>query len=362
MDDFDALQIALNYTVFDRPFSVTFAELEHYGSTSTIMGMMQGFGIGCSVVLSFVSWCSISNKKTPVFILNQICLFLLAVRSVLFMVYLRGPLNSLAFLFTGILKSYSAFRVSVAVSAIYVCLIVAVECLLVFQVYVMFKSCNSRIKRLAVLAFSCALAAVVVVIYIVQTTFSLQNSWAQLNGHKGSAMWRANLPFILFCASINFLSVLLVGKLLMAIHLRRHLGLKQFNPLHVLLIMTLQTCIIPSAMAIYNYSLTERSPVYFNLSIIMVVCNMPFSSLWASTANISEVPNSCQNSVFSRISSNDSRDSSETLAFSFRSKAVQKSPFSEKDNYPHSAMSVGSDGDYSTINRMYHEINMHQRV
>ncbi|WPK26287.1 hypothetical protein PUMCH_003636 [Australozyma saopauloensis] len=356
--DFDPAHILLNYTIDNTPVSVSFAALNLFQADSAKQGVIQGLGIGTGVILALVSWCSIANKKTPVFILNQVCLVLMVVRSILYIVYLMGPLNSLGFNFTNIYDTeWTAFRVSIAVTVVYVLLIAAIECLFVFQVYVMFKGCKTKLWKFGMVAFSSTLALAVVVIYVCEATFNLRDTWAGFHGIPRSPHWRINLPYILFCISVNFLSILLIGKLAMAIRTRKILGLKQFDALHVLLIMTLQTCIIPSAMAIYNYTSHERSPIFVNLSVIIIVCNLPFSSLWASSANTSSVPNSCLNSVFSRTSS---RESEETLAFSFRSKANPKSEYVastdiEKDS------GEGSIAEDATINKILREIEMESR-
>lgn len=350
--------IRLNYTVDGTPLSVTFAALDQFVNTRAQKCLIQGIGIGCGVILAFVSWFSITNRKTPVFVLNQICLAFLVVRCVLFMVFLTSLMSSVTYAFTGASENFqSDFSVTIAVSVIYVLLIAAIECLFVFQVYVMFKSCKNRLYFYAMLAFSSALALCVFIMYVIETVFNLRDTWDDFMAIPKATHWRNNLPFLLFCTSINVLSILLVGKLIMAIRTRRVLGLKQFNALHILLIMTLQTCIIPSAMVIYNYCLSESSPVFVNLSVIVIVCNLPFSSLWASTANNTSTPNSCNNSVFSRVPS---RESNETLAFSFRSRASAKEMAGHSKEYMDK--SGASDGDDTTIGRILQEIEMELRI
>lgn len=356
----DPYSILLNYTIDDLEFSIPFAALNHLNDVSTKKGLVMGLGIGAGVILALASWCSISNKKTPVFILNQICLWLMVLRCILYMVYLLGPLNSLSYILTNIEDNYeSAFNVSIVVSVVYVLLICAIECLFVFQVYVMFKAFKNKFHKWVSIGASALLALTVLIFYVVETTYNLRDDWAFFEGGPRIVRWRINLPFILFCVSINCLSVLLIAKLAVAIHTRRVLGLKQFNALHVLLIMALQTCIIPSAMTIYNYSLTVGSPIYVNLSVIVIVCNLPFSSLWASSANNSSVPSSCQNSVFSRVSS---RTSEETLTFSFKGKANHKGENSLDDFEKGFNNTSVSDDDGATINRILREIEMELKM
>lgn len=349
----------LNYTIEGHPQTVSFAKLNQINSITTKKGLILGIGIGCGVVLGFVSWCSLPKRKTPVFILNQLCLWLMVLRCILYMVYLTGPFNSISWMLDPLADSFdSAFNVTIAVSVVYVMLIASIESLFVFQVYVMFKGIKNYVIKWLTVAASCAFALAVVLMYIIETTYNLKDTWQKLQGHSMPVRWNINLPFILFCASINCLSILLVGKLLMAIRTRQVLGLKQFNALHVLLIMTLQTCIIPSAMIIYNYSLTERSPIYVNLSVIVIVCSMPFSSLWASSANNSSLPNSCLNSVFSRVAS---RESNETLTFSFRSKADAKEDYSPDFEKSFGGKST-SERDDATIDRILQQIEMELRI
>lgn len=361
ISDLDPATLPLNFTVDDTVLSVTFALLDGALHDSIRLALAQGLAIGAGALLMFVSWFVIINKKTPMFILHQVSLLFLVIRSGLYVGYLLGPLNSLSFECTGLFYQYwSSFHLTIAVNTFYVLLIISVECVLVYQIHVIFKSTKARSPAIVFSIISAALAIVVVVLYIISITHNLMNAKAQItDGYILYASWENNLPFIMFAASINYTCVLLVAKLVFAVRTRRVLGLKQFDAMHILLIMSTQTCIIPSVMVIWSYT-GARSTVYLNLSMIIVVCNLPLSSLWASSANNSATPTSCQNSFFSRTSTNES--SERTLSLFYK---VQKtgSPISdyEKGTLAESISdAAGLHAEVDSIERILREVEEEQ--
>ncbi|KAM9890401.1 hypothetical protein OXX79_011453 [Metschnikowia pulcherrima] len=361
ISDFDPAEVLLNYTIEDTVLSVAFGQLDSSLHESIRLAIAQGFAIGAAALLMFVSWFVIINKKTPMFVLHQISLLLLIIRSGLYIGYLLGPFNSISFSYTGMFFDYwDSFHMTIAVNTFYVLLIACIECILVYQIHVIFKSSKARSPGMIFSVISAALAVVVVVLYIISVTHNLQSVRAQISAEYVTfASWENNLPFIMFAASINYTCVLLMAKLFVAVRTRRVLGLKQFDAMHILLIMATQTCIIPGVMVIWSYTGT-KSLVYFNLSVIIVVCNLPFSSLWASSANNTSTPSSCQNSFFSRSSTNESAD--RTLASFYK---VQKtgSPVSdyEKGTLAESISdAAGLHADVDSIERILREVESEQ--
>ncbi|OBA18063.1 fungal pheromone mating factor STE2G-protein-coupled receptor [Metschnikowia bicuspidata var. bicuspidata NRRL YB-4993] len=353
ISDTDPAEVLLNFTVQDTVFAVSFGQLDSSLHDSIRMALAQGLAIGAGALLLFVSWFVIVNKKTPMFILHQVSLLLLIIRSGLYIGYLLGPFNSLSFTYTGLFYDYwDSFHMTIAVNTFYVLLIASIECILVYQIHVIFKSAKARSFGLVFLVVSAALAVVVVVLYIISITHNLMSVKARItDGYSEYASWENNLPFIMFAASINYTCVLLMAKLLIAVRTRRVLGLKQFDAMHILLIMSTQTCIIPSIMVIWSYT-GSRSTVFLNLSVIIIVCNLPLSSLWASSANNSSTPSSCQNSFFSRTSTNDSAD--KTLS------SIPISDFEKGTLAESISEAAGMHGDVDSIERILREVEQEQ--
>ncbi|GEQ67388.1 hypothetical protein JCM33374_g1052 [Metschnikowia sp. JCM 33374] len=360
--DINPANLPINYTVADTVFTITFSKLDATLRESIRLGFAQGLGIGAASLLLFVSWFIVINKKTPMFILHQISLFLLIIRSGLYLGYLLGPFNSLGFKFTGLFdNNWDSFYVTIAVNTFYVLLIACIECILVFQIYVIFKSSKARSPSLIFPIISAALGVVVVVLYVIAVTHNLMRVKAEMTQrYRLFTSWETNIPFVMFAVSINYTCVLLVAKLVVAVRTRRVLGLKQFDAMHILLIMSTQTCIIPSIMVIYSYTPASQSSIYLNLSVIVVVCNLPFSSLWATAANNTASPCSSQNVVFSRSSTNES--SERTLAsFHKMSKIGTPATDYERGTLAESiSEAAGMHGDVDSIEKILREVEQEQ--
>lgn len=301
--------IVLNYTVDGVLAQATFAEFDSVTTQSLQRAIVHGVGVGCGIMLLFLSWVVIINKKTPIFVMNQVTLVLMVIKLSLYLAYLLGPLNSLAYIFTGIANNdWNAYRVTVATNVFHILLIASVETTLVFQIYVVFKSPEVRRAGYALTGLAAAFGVVTVGFYFnstIRNDIQLKNQLLS-SSYSTYGSWVNSVPIILFSASLNFTCIVLIYKLVKAVRTRRYLGLKQFDSFHILIISTTQTCIIPSILVIVNYKQTDSSTLLANISVILAVCNLPLSSLWATSANNSPQPSSSQNSVLSRYDLNTS--------------------------------------------------------
>lgn len=230
----------------------------------------------------------------------------------------------------------------------------------VFQIYIIFKSPEVRHLGYILTGAASALALTIVALYIHSTVISAVQLKEQLLMHeiKITNSWVNNVPIILFSASLNVMCIILIAKLALAIKTRRYLGLKQFDGLHILMITSTQTFIVPSVLMIVNY---KQSSSYLtllaNISVILVVCNLPLSSLWAASANNSSTPTSSANTVFSRWDSKFS--DTETIAHELplipgkAEKLQLVSPITEKGD---THTMCESHGDQDLIDKMLDDI------
>lgn len=350
--------VALNYTIEGQTVSILFGDLDSALHDTIRRTFVQGLAIGSGVVLLLISWLLVANKKTPMFVLHQTCLLLLVIRLAFYLAYLLGPLNSYLYAYTSLFYNYwSAFRLAIATNVFYILLIAAIECTMALQVYVIFKSAKSSRWSWYLLSVSGALGLTVVVLYMISiTNYLISMKEAVEVGYSEYASWQNNVPFILFSVSINFTCVLLILKLFIAVRTRRVLGLRQFGTMHILLIMSTQTCIIPSIMTIYNYLRGDESPEYVNLSLVLIVCNLPFSSLWASTANNSLSPQSFHPGLFSRTVSGASSERTVML-----SPGVQKVSTLNSDYEKGTVVSTFHDAENSDVDSIERVLNEVER-
>ncbi|RCK59076.1 Pheromone alpha factor receptor [Candida viswanathii] len=286
-----------NNEPYELPFYVLDAFQKEQSQNSLVMGVTIG---SCSVLLIFlVGILYKTNKfsrtgdtkkfyKNFLFYLNCLILLMGIIRAACFTNYLLGPLNSSSFSFTG-WYSDESFASSDAANGFRVILFALIELSMVFQVYVMFKTPTLKLWGYAVTILSATLGLVVVGFTINITVLSHRrfvNTVHQIDDTGISSIW-LDLPTILFSISINIMSLLLIGKLIVAIKTRRFLGLKQFDSFHILLICSTQTLIIPSIILFVHYfkGLQNSDVLLVNISTMLIVLTLPFSSLWAQTAN-----------------------------------------------------------------------------
>ncbi|QRG38669.1 hypothetical protein FDK38_003086 [Candidozyma auris] len=354
--------IVLKYTSGGEEYSSTFEQLDSSVNRSLELGVVHGIAIACGVLLMVLSWVIIIKKKNPIFVLNQLTLLLMVIKSSLYLAFLFGPLSSLTYKFTSVLPhdKWHAFHVYIATNVIHTFLIATVEMTLVFQIYIIFKSPEVRHLGYILTSAASALALTIVALYIHSTVISAVQLKEQLLMHevKITNSWVNNVPIILFSASLNVVCIILIAKLALAIKTRRYLGLKQFDGLHILMITSTQTFIVPSVLMIVNYKQSSSySTLLANISVILVVCNLPLSSLWAASANNSRTPTSSANTVFSRWDSKLS--DTETIAHELplipgkAEKLQLVSPITEKGDI-HTMCE--SHGDQDSIDKMLDDI------
>lgn len=294
----------LNYTSIYGDTSITWYDIDYYHKIQVNNAIILGVRIGAAG-LAILSLFIVSRKKTsPVFILNQACLLLIIIHSALYISYLLGNYGSLSFIFTNFeeLITVTNVNISIVTNCFQLLLVTCVEGSLVFQVYTIFKDPNRKNYRNLFTSISILIASSVVILYLYNTIkFGTILQEDRIGSYTSKAL---NAQPILFASSVNFMSVLLVGKLAFAIRARRYLGLKQFDGFHILLIMTTQSLVIPSIILIVNYAVSSVTMLSLPLiAQLLIVLSLPLSSMWAASVNDSPNPNSSGSSYSSSFKS-----------------------------------------------------------
>lgn len=288
------------------PYKIPITELDEFYRTKILMAIFFGLRVGASAVVAIILLLITQNRRTPVFIFNQISLIFLFIQSSLYLQYLNSPYSLMSTALTG---SYEAVRprdtnVSVASSVFQFLLICAVCVSLFFQVRVVFPPFSmARNIASAITSISVVLCCVVNLLYIISRCYSALNPTSKPifgTGHFNQIL--PSFSQYAFAASIALCSVTLLGKLAFAIRTRRILGLRQFGPFEIIVIMSAQTMIVPVILYIMNNSLASTSNGNYltgvgSLAPLAVVIFLPMSSMWASAANTSAI--SRQEMIFS---------------------------------------------------------------
>lgn len=306
--DFDPAAQLLNYTSVYGPAQLTFNDIQGYVNENIQTSIIYGCVIGAGGLMSLILWLISKHKKTPIFILNQLSLLFLVVHAGLYTSYLSGPFNSATATFVGVQSdSGSAKVVTIATNIVQVLLITCIEGSLAFQVKIIFRSSDVYRLGLAVTATASACGLATIGCYLAACIKSIMSLYSNVP----LSQVLVNLPIILFAASAVLICLILMAKLGLAIRSRRYLGLKQFDTLHILIIMVAQTMIIPAILVILSFSyVTTVSYRLTPISTMLVTLQLPLSSMWAASANNNSEPSSTAGSYISRTSS---RTSSPTL-------------------------------------------------
>ncbi|EGW33993.1 uncharacterized protein SPAPADRAFT_133541 [Spathaspora passalidarum NRRL Y-27907] len=285
------------------PFKV----LDDYQRRVLESSIVFGVSIGaCSVILLLLFVVSYNNRKKKLFKsflfnLNAAILLVYIIQSGLNLNYLMSRLSSPSFFITGAYYGES-FAMTDTANAFRVILVGLVQISLTYQVYIIFKGHRLNIWSVSATLFSTLFSITVVAFTINSVVLAHRKNSAFTHGQERNfvSLWN-DLPVWLFSININIMSVLLILKLGMAIRTRRYLGLKQFDGLHILVIMSTQTLIIPSIILFVHYfGISNVGSMLVKVSMLLIVLTLPLTSLWAQTQNNTENINSSPSMSFIR--------------------------------------------------------------
>ncbi|KOH50927.1 STE2p Receptor for alpha-factor pheromone [Saccharomyces cerevisiae] len=253
-------QSTINYTsIYGNGTTITFDELQGLVNSTVTQAIMFGVRCGAAALTLIVMWMTSRSRKTPIFIINQVSLFLIILHSALYFKYLLSNYSSVTYALTGFPQFISRGDVHVygATNIIQVLLVASIETSLVN--YYSYHVFVSAVKGMIV-------------------------TYNDVSATQGKYF---NASTILLASSINFMSFVLVVKLILAIRSRRFLGLKQFDSFHILLIMSCQSLLVPSIIFILAYSLkpNQGTDVLTTVATLLAVLSLPLSSMWATAAN-----------------------------------------------------------------------------
>ena len=238
----------VNLTLPDgSTFAITLTDIDEYTSYGIRICINYASQIGASFMLLVVLLLLTKpdKRRSPIFALNTACLGLSTVRSVLQCLYFTGAFYDPYAVFAA---EYSRvpgvqYRVSVAAAVLILLLVGCIEASLILQVRAVCATLAGSKRGAAVVV-----ASVVVALLAVGFRFALTvvNARAIVAAEDFAHWyWLPNATNIVMTISICFFCVIFVSKLGWALLERRKLGLKQFGPLQIILIMGCQTLIIP---------------------------------------------------------------------------------------------------------------------
>ncbi|KAH3682213.1 hypothetical protein WICPIJ_006834 [Wickerhamomyces pijperi] len=290
--DFNPTQELLNFTSVEGDESVPFHAFDQFLHEQLKNEVIYGVILGASGIAMIALFIVSKNRKTPVFILNQLSLTAILMHALFYIVYSFGGANTITTQFTGFYEltvSKSDLHVTSVTNVLQLLFVFFIECSMVFQIKTIFQAPNDRVYQYVLTTLSALIATATVVMYFYTAVVSIK----ALEAYESVTSRMFDIQKIMFTVSVAFISFLLAIKLVRAIRTRRYLGLKQFDGFHILLITSTQSLIIPTVLMILSATVKPLSKLEFNaLSNFFVAISLPLSSMWASSANDSKMPTS----------------------------------------------------------------------
>ena len=222
---YNPMESLLTYvSIYSNETTISFQNLQDQVRTTMNQAIVFGTRIGAAGLACIVLWMVSKNKKTPIFIINQTTLVLTIIQSSVYLGYLLHNFAGVPFLLTLFpqLIHKSDIHLVGAANILQCLLVTSIETSLVFQVRVIFKSDNEKRIGNILSGISAALGFTTVVMWFVTAIKYLVEFY--VDPMKRIDKLYFNVSTILLASSINFMTILLSVKLIMAIRARRFLG------------------------------------------------------------------------------------------------------------------------------------------
>lgn len=240
------------------PFHISVPELDEFILYNVQVCINYAAQLGGSLVILIVLLLltKADKRKSPIVILNSICLALNIIRNVLQCLYFTGPFSE-TYAYFG--QDYSrvprsAYAISITATVLTFLLLVCVEISLMLQVRVVCVTLR-HVYRQAIYAGSGLVALLAIGFrlalcvensrYIVALTYLTRLNWLE-----SASNITTSISICWFCA-------VFVTKLVLALNERRKLGLGHFGPMQIIFIMGCQTLVVPGTY--YNHLAAPNS-------------------------------------------------------------------------------------------------------
>ena len=293
----DYFQQSITFDSPDGPVSVPLPEIDDWILYMVQVCVNYGSQAGASIItlMALLLLTKPDKRLSAIMIINCLSLVFNIIRNILGCVYFSGPYAELYTHYTGDLSRVTTSNTATSVtSTIFILLVhVCVEMSLWLQVRVVCVTLRQLYQYL-ILVTSAILASLSIGFRL---ALVIENNKLILQREPSLRIaWYSKMTTIFLAVSITWFCAVFVGKLAVALRQRNKLGLRQFGPMQVLIIMGLQSMIIPGEyISRYQFSFADDA-VFFSVyqywgppglsSYGLTACAifLPFSSLWASAS------------------------------------------------------------------------------
>ncbi|PLB34787.1 alpha-factor pheromone receptor STE2 [Aspergillus candidus] len=271
------------YTADGIPINITVPMVDEYAQYAIRISINYGAQLGASLVLFLILLLLTRPEKrtSSVFILNAAALLLNAGRLLCQSVFFTTPFAHFYPYFAGDFSRVptSAYAESILGVVLATLLLTCVETSLVLQTQVVCATVRRRYRHL-LLAVSVAVALTPVGF---RFGFMIENCKAIVDASTAHhVQWLESTTNIVTTVSICFFCSVFIGKLGVAIRMRKSLGVREFGPMKAIFVMGCQTLVIPALFSILQYFVGV--PELASNVLTLVTLSLPLSSIWAGVA------------------------------------------------------------------------------
>lgn len=300
---YDLLNQNLTIITINGPSEVPFSAIDAYYKYKILLATFFGIRVSSCAVIAVMLLLIIKERTRPIYICNLVSLFLLFMQSALYLQYLSTSYSQISTNFTGSFASVSQndINISVVDSVCQFMLVTSIQFSLFFQVRTVFPE-RTVYRKIA----AGVTGAVAIICIVFNFLFIITRCASAVNPNK--TIFNSNSRFSLVLPSISQYTLLasiviacmvLVGKLLFAIRVRKILGCRQFGPLEIITIMSTQSMIIPVILYVLNNTTSAGTSTAHQsyvsgiaaIAPLAVVISLPMSAMWAASANTSPYSN-----------------------------------------------------------------------
>jgi pheromone alpha factor receptor len=227
-------------------FNATMGDVNHLGEYGIRLAINYGTQLSASVVLLLLLLLVIRREKqrSAIFTLNALCLSINFIRSLLQCLYLTGNYWNMysQLAHDASRDSWKDKANTVASNTFTLLLVICIMISLSMQVWVVCKTA-STIQRMVIMCTTSAMALVAIGYRFAVTVIS--NHLAMESQSMSSYVSLLDQMTIMQAVAIWLYCAIFTAKLGHALVQRRKLGLTQFGPMQIVLIMGLQCMIVP---------------------------------------------------------------------------------------------------------------------
>ncbi|KAF2746294.1 hypothetical protein M011DRAFT_371512, partial [Sporormia fimetaria CBS 119925] len=253
--------------------------LRQYGARLSINWGSQ-LGASIMILLMLLLLTRPDKRRSPIFIINALCLLCNCIRSFLQVRYLTGNYwNFYSLVAADTSRDTDADRANTVTANTFTLIVVMlIFASLSIQVWVVTKT-TSTLQRTIIMGVTTVFALAAVAFRFAVTVISNMLVMQRAEYGMRYTEWLFDQMLVMQAVATWMYCTVFTAKLGYALVQRRKLGLSQFGPMQIVFIMAVQTMIFPALFTVLQFY--KSVPELGSVSITILCIFPPLSAIWA---------------------------------------------------------------------------------